>query len=280
MMLSQSDFYTFEYMHGQQRETHIGLLADFESRSAAAVEKLPNALNVSYGAEPRQLLDIFFAEGPCRGTILYLHPGYWQSRDKSSFRFLAGPFVARGYNFVLANYPLCPEVALDVLVERVSEAVPFVLTYLRGRHPSNRGLIAIGHSAGGHLATELALRTWPSTVCQGHPIQRVIAISGIYELVPLIATPLNIKLQLTETEAKRNSPLLRVGTVGIPAIFLVGGGETSEFKRQSLEMATMWGERGNPAYYVEMDDSDHFSVLDPFSKLQHPRLLEAFGNSG
>jgi len=274
------EYYTYEYLRGQQRDTHPALLEEYERRSAAALTTCRDAaVDVSYGPHPRQRLDIFPAQGQCLGSLLYFHAGYWQARDKSTFRFIADPIVARGYNVILANYPLCPDVTLDTLVQCAAETIPFLADHLQDSHPDGSGLIVAGHSAGAHIAVELALRPWPSSIGKGHPIQRVIAISGIYELAPLLATPLNIKLGLSEGDAMRNSPLFRVETVGIPATFVVGGLETAEFRRQSRVMAAAWSEKGNPTAYIEATGKDHFSVLEFVAGIDHPELAKIFANS-
>ena len=67
-----------------------------------------------------------------QGVMLYLHAGYWQSRDKSLFRFLAPAFQARGFHVALANYPLCPDVTLDELVKAVAPSVAAVAAPTQG----------------------------------------------------------------------------------------------------------------------------------------------------
>lgn len=276
MRSANSDFNTFEYLVGQQRPSHPDLLASFEARSAAAKVGSGIKLDLAYGPHPRQKLDVYPAEGVPRGSVLYFHPGYWQSRDKSDFRFLAEAFAKRGFDFVLANYPLCPEVRLDELVEHVAESVPFSFRYLGRDHLTERGLIVAGHSAGGHLAIEMALRNWPTELRGSRPISKIVAISGVFDLEPLVSTPLNEKLQLNDGDARRNSPIHRVQDVGVPATFIVGGAETSEFRRQSHEMCGAWRNAGNPSLYIEVAEADHFSVIDDLSKMQSPSLTAAF----
>ncbi|MGY8635429.1 alpha/beta hydrolase [Bradyrhizobium sp. 14AA] len=270
-------FNTFEYFDGQLRNTHPPLLASFEGRSEASVKTHKGLLDIDYGSHPRQKLDIFLSPGPARGAILYFHPGYWQSRDKSTFRFLADSFVPLGYDFILANYPLCPDVTLGSLVEHVAASVPFALNCLVERAYTNGGLIVAGHSAGGHLAVEMALRAWPATLCNGRPVRKVMAISGVYQLTPLVCTPVNDKLQLNYEEARANSPIHRASEVGVPAIFVVGGDETSEFRRQSRDMRDAWKRAGNAATYVEVPGADHFSVVSDLASTQIPTLLASFG---
>lgn len=253
-------FHTHQYMHGQMRGHHAAVLAEFETLSRRAVEELPNALDIAYGDHPRQRLDAFFATGDCAGTILYFHAGYWQSRDKSGFRFLARDFVASGFNFVLANYPLCPDVTMGGLIEAVGASVPKTFEIPGLRHPRGRGLVLAGHSAGGHVAVELALqnRTAPAG---GKAVEGIIAVSGIYDLAPLLDTPLNDRLRLDEAEAAAHSPLARARDVGAAALFLVGGDETEEFHRQSAAMARAWQDAGNPGTCRAIPATDHFTVL-------------------
>ena len=129
------------------------------------------------------------------------------------------------------------------------------------------GLAAAGHSAGGHIAVELAGSDWggPS------PITAVVAISGVYDLAPLIDTPLNGSLRLDGATAHAMSPVHRIRAEMPPALFAVGGAETAAFQAQTARMHAAWTGAGNPAACVVVGDADHFSVL---RALQRPGPLQ------
>lgn len=275
MTTADTSFFTFQYVTGQRRASHAELLANFETRSVEAVENYLAKIDVAYGPHPRQKMDVFYTKERVRGSILYFHPGYWQSRDKSTFRFLANSVLPIGYNLVLANYPLCPDVHLHELVEHAALSIPFTLEYLGSAHPADQGLIVAGHSAGGHLAVEMALRSWPLISHTARPVSKIIAISGIFDLSPLIFTPLNDKLLLSSQEAISRSPIHRIRRVDIPAFFIVGGDETDEFRLQSRNISDRWQNAGNGSSYFEMPGADHFSVV---ADLQ-PSLISAFADN-
>ena len=126
----------FEYVEGQGRPGFPALLNDYQQMSDE-VSRSPGAeLDVPYGPHERQRFDHFPATAPAVGVLLYLHAGYWQSRDKSQFRLLAPSFQQRGIHFVAVNYPLCPQVSLSELVTAVRPCVAAVR-----RHLAEQGVV-------------------------------------------------------------------------------------------------------------------------------------------
>lgn len=238
----------FDYLDGQLRASHPALFARIAEASAAAVAACSPELDLAYGPHPRQRYDRFRAEGERRATIVYVHGGYWQSRDKADFRFIAPPLVADGFDVVLANYPLCPEVSVAEIVA-AAMALPDALS---------GPLVLVGHSAGGQIVVELAMAARE----RGWDVRGVVAISGVFDLVPLVGTTLNVRLGLDEAAARAASPVNRVIGSSPPAVFAVGGGETPAFLAQNRAMAAAWRVAGNEARELVVPGADHFSVLE------------------
>ncbi len=250
---------TAEYLTDQARPHHPALLAAFGQESEAAVAAWHPRLDLPYGPHPRQSFDFFTAQAPWRGTLAYFHAGYWQARDKAMFRCLAPAFLAEGIDLALVNYPLCPDVSLAGLVEAARAAVPAVLRQAASLERGGAALVAAGHSAGAHIAVELALTDWsPRTLS---PISGVAAFSGVYDLTPLLETPLNDKLRLDAATAQAASPLWRVRAGMPPALFAVGAAETAAFLDQNEAMHRAWRQAGNPAELLAVAGADHFSLL-------------------
>lgn len=248
---------TAQYLTGQMHPHHGPLLEAFQRESDAAVAAHHPALDLRYGPHPRQAFDLFVGTEPARGTLAWFHPGYWQARDKAQFRFLAPGFLARGIDVALVNYPLCPDVTLAELVAATRAAVPAVLAEAARRGRGGTALVAAGHSAGGHIAAELALSDWGGAA----PIAAVAAWSGVYDLAPLLGTPLNAKLRLDTDTARALSPIRGVRAGMPPALFAVGGAETAAFRNQSAAMAAAWRAAGNTADLLVVPDADHFTLL-------------------
>src|SRR5262245_4004642 len=67
-------------------------------------------LDLSYGDKERERIDIFSPAGGSDGPIaLFVHGGYWQAMDKSSFSHLARGANERGLTVAIPEYTLCPE---------------------------------------------------------------------------------------------------------------------------------------------------------------------------
>ncbi|OLL31457.1 hypothetical protein BTH42_10950 [Burkholderia sp. SRS-W-2-2016] len=248
----------YQYVTGQGRPSFGALLASFEARSAAALAAPGCRPDLRYGPGPREVFDFFPASGTARGTLIYFHAGYWQSRDKSTFRFIAPAFTPLGLNVALVNYPLCPSVSLDELLAAVRASIEPVA---RAAGDESLPLIFAGHSAGGHLAVELALAPPVTTP----PVAGVIALSGIYDLAPLVDTTLNRNLRLDAAAAARHSPLPRAHADCANALFAVGGAETPAFIEQSRQMCDAWQRAGNRAALEVTAQADHFTLLEAFT---------------
>ena len=251
----------FDYVTGQMRDSFGPLLADFEQFNAQALDQGGWELDLPYGTHPRQRFDLRPTDSPARGTVIYFHAGYWQSRDKAQFRFLAPGFNALGWHAALVNYPLCPEVGVPQIVESAAEAFKQVL-----RHQALRGrggpVVLCGHSAGAHLVVELALQQARQAQDIHLPLAGVLPVSGIFDLAPLVGTSLNQRLQLDGDQARACSPLHRAGPNAAPALFLVGETETAAFHSQTQHMHQAWQAQGNPSAWQAVPGADHFSILE------------------
>ena len=105
------------YVSGQGRPTWPALLADFARRSEIVAERSGIVRDLAYGPHPRQRFDVVPADGIARASLVYLHAGYWQMRDRTLFRFLGETFAALGCDAIFADYPLAPEVGVAEITE-------------------------------------------------------------------------------------------------------------------------------------------------------------------
>ena len=218
---------------------HPALIAGWAA-DAAAYREQGGRLDIAYGASARQRYDLFGPEGGPLAVLI--HGGYWQKLDKGFFSHLAAGLNAHGVAVAVLGYDLCPEVTLRRIVEQVRaacEALP--------RRPA----LAIGHSAGGHLAAML--------LGSGH-VGAALPISGVFELAPLRHTRIGDALALGEAEALALSPrFLPPGKGWLHAV--VGGAESREFRRQTHDFAAAWGGTAE-----EAPGANHFTVVAPLAE--------------
>jgi len=132
-----------------------------------------------------------------------------------------------------------------------------------------------GHSAGAHLASGLGLRNAALATTDPARVDGVCAISGIYDLAPLLDTTLNQRLRLDTGSARAQSTLSQVGATGVPAVWLVGGAETPAFLAQDTRMHQRWQAQGHWSQCIEAPQADHFTVLQDWAALRGP-LADGF----
>jgi arylformamidase len=98
-------------------------------------------------------------------------------------------------------------------------------------------------------------------------IKSGVAISGLFDLEPMLYLTLNNDLNLDKYEARVNSPINLSPCTAAPLSVVVGKEESDEFRRQSYHFFQKWGEQGAVVTYLEMPYINHFSIVD---QMQHP----------
>lgn len=209
-------------------------------------------LEIAYGRGPREVMDLFDA-GPGTPIAVFLHGGYWQALDRSWFSGIAPALLAHGVSLAIPSYDLCPDVRLGTILRQVRVAVETV------RERTGVRPVVFGHSAGGHMAACMLSEGRASAA---------VAISGVFDLAPLIPTSLNKALDLDDREAAALSPIhwpVPNGSTpgGTVLDCIVGADESAEFLRQSRMMANHWGGQGVDTRYEALSGLNHFTVLDP-----------------
>ncbi len=102
----------------------------------------------------------------------------------------------------------------------------------------------------------------------------MLALSGVYDLLPLVDTPLNERLRLDAASAVAASPLDRLPHGLPPAVFAVGAAETEAFRTQTARMHEAWLGAGGQSRHLLVPEADHMTLLRHFAP-PDPLLTEA-----
>ena len=223
-------------------------------------------LDVPYGEGAMETLDVFSRAGSSRAVVSFIHGGYWRSRDKSDLSYVADALCDAGFTCVLPNYGLCPQVTIEHIVRQMLKAHAWLYrnAHLYGGNPAR--LLVCGHSAGGHLAAMMAACDW-SDYEPGLPpdlVKAALAISGIYDLMPLRRTSMNADLGLDENAALVASPVTYKPSRPVPVVTAVGAEESNEFRRQCMLLRECWPHCVREPIVVPC--LNHFSILDSFAQ--------------
>ncbi len=80
-----SGYYDRQYNARAMIPDHAQIFERGSRRSAQARADLSCHLDVAYGSSAAEKLDIFPAQGRSEALLVFIHGGYWRSRDKSDF---------------------------------------------------------------------------------------------------------------------------------------------------------------------------------------------------
>lgn len=244
---------------------HVEHVERWQREGAATLQVFSHKLDIAYGPSPAEKLDVFSA-GTATPVQVYIHGGYWMSRDKADFRFLANTFVPTGIAFVPINYALIPSVDMDELVCQCRAALAWVYRNAVSFGGDPNKIYVSGHSAGGHLVAMMMTTDWAQFA--GLPqdlIKGACAISGIYDLEPIPLCYLHDTLHLSAGEVERNSPARLTARSHNSLIVAFGGLESDEFRRQSEEFATTWSNQQVDCRVMPCPAMNHFTIVDHFA---------------
>jgi len=221
----------------------------------AASRPLPYQ-TVAYGAHPDQTLDLRLPAGGARGLALVLHGGFWRApftgRNTAA---LAIALTEDGWATANVEYRRLGPGAWRPMLDDVLEA----RRALAGHDP----VVAVGHSAGGHLALWLA--------AEG-VVDAVIALGGVCDLAAaagerlgsgavqelLGGEPADVPDAYSVADPAGRLPL------GVAQRLVHGAADD----RVPLQHAEAYAERarvaGDDCGVVELD-AGHFEVIDPRS---------------
>ncbi|MEO5808410.1 alpha/beta hydrolase [Devosia sp.] len=232
-------------------------VAVYSSRSTESRARHASRLDVAYGDDPAERLDLFLPPGPLKGrpVHLFIHGGYWRMFGKSDFSFIADSVVATGGIAAIMDYALMPTVRMQTIVDQVRRAAVWLVANAAELGGDAARLSISGHSAGAHLCCSLIDDQSPVSPTAS------LLLSGIYDLRPLQTSFLQPVLALTNDEVERFSPTRRSYSSNGRVELLVGEQETAPFHRQSAELTTVLRSAGVPASSQVLAQANHMSVV-------------------
>ncbi|MCC6919303.1 MAG: alpha/beta hydrolase [Alphaproteobacteria bacterium] len=225
---------------------------------------------VSYGPEARQKLDIYSPRRqPVRATVLFLYGGSWKTGERGLYRFLGQAMASRGYQLVVADYRLYPEVRYPAFVEDGAAAFAWVKgnIALYGGTPGTVALM--GHSAGAYNAAMLAVdpRWLAPYGLTSRDAFAVVALAGPLSFNPAESdSTRDIFATAPDINAARPVKLAAAGAAAAPAmLFIHGTADTTVGFHNSQNMAKAVADAGGSAELKLYQDVSHLGVITCFA---------------
>lgn len=287
-------YYDRQYNARASVQDPAALIARYAQESQAAFS-LPGAVrNQRYSPRATDVLDIYLppaqtAQASAAPVFLFIHGGYWRALSKDDSAFMAPALTRAGAVVVVPDYELAPAVTLDQIVDQVRQAFAWVVRNIAIYGGDARNICVCGSSAGGQLLGMLLAKGWQ----EDHDLPAsaipasAFALSGLFDLQPLIATHINEWMRLDDAAALRNSPrfLLPDSSTHGQCQLRVACGEfeSREFHRQSREYLAAWQARCLPGQWLETPVTNHFDLplqLGDRQSIVHQTALQLMGLDG
>jgi len=216
--------------------------------------------DVIYGETSRQRLDLFHPDRLAKGLIVFVHGGYWLRFDKSYWSHLAAGPLAHGWAVAMPSYDLCPDVRIGQIGDQVAAAIALAASRVLGP------IRLAGHSAGGQLVARMAVprlgARWQER------LEKVVPISPVADLAPLMQTSMNETLRVETEEAQAESPV-HLPRPSVPVTVWVGADERPAFLAQAQALSDAW----DCAQEI-VPSRHHFSVVEDLAD-PHSALTQA-----
>ena len=229
---------------------------------------------IAYGPDPAQFGELTRGDdgrgdGDGPGVAVLIHGGFWRARyDRTLMHRLGNDLAAAGWTAWNLEYRrLGDGGGYPATLQDVAAGID-ALAGVGGLDVSR--VVAIGHSAGGHLAAWAATREAPRV-----PLSAVVAQAGVLDLA--LAWELGLSDRVVdellggspEAIADRYaaaSPRARL-PLGIPALLVHGGVDATVPPRMSREFAAAARAAGDAVELHEEPGEGHDGHLDPENPL-------------
>ncbi len=214
--------------------------AEYPARWAAAAAAFRASLgararcDLAYGPGARERFDLMLPAGAARGLLVFVHGGYWLRFGRSDWSHLAAGPLARGWAVAMPGYTLAPEIRIAGITRQIAAALAAAAGEVAGP------IVVTGHSAGGHLSARMRCRDVALPEPAAARLARVVPISPLADLRPLMRTAMNADLRLDAAEAAAESPALCQDLRAADCVVWVGAEDRPAFHDQAHRLARAW----------------------------------------
>jgi len=233
-------------------------------------------LDIPYAgsSDPKQQLDLYLPRGAVAGfpIVVFVHGGYWEALDRRWLTPLLGThgnvgvaFARQGIAAAIVGYRQYPS------VQRGDDSLDDIATAIRFVHASCSAwgcgpVFVVGHSAGGHLASLLALDSRISTR-NGLNLDHVagfVSIDGIFDLNAALSAftpeqagimrtlfgpdPATLAAHSSSSYARPQHPRL---------LFLDSTDDVKVCRDAFHELKALMTKSGSPAQFIELPGLGH-----------------------
>ncbi|HYO81636.1 MAG TPA: alpha/beta hydrolase [Bryobacteraceae bacterium] len=253
---------------------------------SAQTDKQPPALpqgvtveaNVAYGQHPQTVLDIFVPTakvGQKRCGVLAIHGGGWVNGTKEAVvRRIVLPWLTHGCVVANVEYRLAAAAPAPAAVEDVLQAASWFRRNAKRWNVDDDRLIAVGTSAGGHLALMAGLTTKQAKLGPATKFAAVVNFYGITDVEDQLGGENARKYALTWVPegpermelARRVSPISYVRK-DVPAVLTIHGtADTTVPYEHGVRITKALRDAGADAEMISVPEGKHALTEEQYSQ--------------
>ena len=235
--------------------------------AAAPGKGFTTQAGIAYGPLPRQKLDLYMpdAAGKKFPVVVFFYGGGWESGERRNYRFVGAELASRGVLAIVADYRLYPEVVFPAFIEDAALAVKWTQDHAAQSGGDPKRLFLMGHSAGAHIASMLALNKQylRGAGADPHAIAGLIGLSGPYDFLPLKSNTL--KKIFGDPAPRSTQPIDFVTADAPPTLLINGSADTTVNPGNSTRLTVALEAAGRPVDHRVYPDIGHGRVVAAFS---------------
>jgi len=228
--------------------------------TAKVRREYPHHLNLAYGPNPKQALDLYLPKGEifAAPVFLFLHGGGFREGDRAQYGSIAQPFVKNGVITAVASYRLTEDgFHYPAQPEDVKNAIKWIYENIAEYGGKTDSIFVGGHSAGAILSADVGVdRVWMTAMdIPKKAFKGIIPISGPYDMRKKGRPGEQSSYAPTAELQAQASPILHINDP-VPSA-LVAVGSLEKYQESSIAFANGLKAADVDAYYLLMDDEDH-----------------------
>ena len=229
-------------------------------------------ISISYGAHPRQRLDLYLPKDVANAPIaVFIYGGSWQRGAKETYLFAAAALARRGIIVVVPDYTLYPEAGFPRFLEDAAAATAWTAGWARrnaGTRGTNAGrLVLAGHSAGAHIAMLAYDGRWlgPHGLDPRRDVAGFVGLAGPYDFLP-IKDPAIQKVFAHPAPAE-TQPITHVKGGEPPTFLGFAPSDTVVRPGNSERLASKLDAHGSRVTLQSYPGTNHLTLIGSFSPL-------------
>lgn len=225
--------------------------------------------SLRYGDTTRQQLDVYQPVVARKGiVVVFFYGGGWRTGERDEYRFVAQTLTRYGATVVIPDYRIYPGGVFPDFMHDAAAAVAWTHRHIAQYDGDPKQIYLMGHSAGAHIATLLALDK-QYLAAQGLSTDILAGVVGL-------ATPANFAATLeakyrpafgNQAELERAQPIRYARADAPPLLLQHGANDSVVLPHNSLALAERITALGGQAQARIYPDKGHAGLLLIFSRL-------------